>query len=123
MQLIKDSTVAFKYCDDCGITHTSLMCLRKPRHFMRTVSEKTLDRRGQTKREWLRLNPPDERGTWTCYLQISSACPIKLTASTLNLEHVKSKARYPELRYDLNNIKPACSPCNKLKGSRDVEEL
>lgn len=115
--------MANKYCDGCGITHTSIMCFNKPRRSIRKESVKTHDRRTETSREWFKLNPPDEKGVWICYLTISPRCPIKLTRSTIRLEHVKSKARYPELKYSVDNLKPACDYCNKLKGSQEVAEV
>lgn len=110
-----------KYCG--GNTHTSLMCLHKPRVPIKQESDKAHAKRTETSREWFRLNPPDAKGLWYCYLQISPFCPIKLTRSTIRLEHVKSKTRYPELKYVQSNIRPSCDFCNKLKGSLDLEEL
>lgn len=111
-------------CKFCGKTdHTSLMCLKKPRRPIKKESAKTLSKRTATRREWFKLNPPDDKGVWVCYLQISPECPIKLTRSTITLEHVRSKVRAPELKYDINNLRPACGYCNKLKGSLDLNEL
>lgn len=110
-----------KYCG--GETHTSLKCFNKPRKRIHPISSDTYFKRKKLRIKWFELNTPDENGEWACYLQISPLCPKKITYSTINLEHVKSKARYPELRYDLDNIKPACSECNRIKGSRDVDEL
>lgn len=69
------------------------------------------------------LNPVDENGYWYCYLRISPECPYKLTKQTLQIEHVKSKVRYPHLRYEPTNLRPACGFCNALKDSLDLEEL
>lgn len=111
-------------CKHCGSeTHYSLMCFQKPRKKIHPVSSTTYFKRKKMRRAWFEKNPPDGKGVWICYLQISPNCPKKVTYSTINLEHVKSKVRYPELRYDLDNIKPACSFCNTLKGSKDVDEL
>jgi hypothetical protein len=99
------------------------MCLNKPRKALKQESEKTHDLRTLTNREWFKVNPPDEKGVWICYLQISPNCPVKLTRSTIQLEHVKSKARHPELKYEISNLKPACNNCNQLKRSLDVEDL
>ncbi len=110
-----------KYCGES--THTSLMCLKKPRRPLKKESEKTKSKRIAVSREWFKLNPPSPKGTWECYLQISPECPRVLTRSTITLEHVKSRARHPELKYDITNLKPSCAPCNFLKGSLDVEEL
>lgn len=99
------------------------MCFNKPRRRIKLVSSKTLTQEQEAKREWLRLNPPDERGRWYCYLQISPKCYKVLTTATLRQEHVKSKVRYPELKYVVSNRKAACDPCNAMKGSRDLDEI
>lgn len=111
-------------CKYCGSDkHTSLMCFNKPRKRIKQVSDKKLHKKQEVDRLWYELNPPDEKGLWYCYLRISPECPGWLTRSTINLEHVKSKARYPELRYEVTNLKPACTHCNELKGSKDIDEL
>lgn len=110
-----------KYCG--GTDHTSLMCLHKPRRPIANESAATKSKRTAVSRLWYELNPPDAKGLWYCYLRISPECPVVLTRSTITLEHVKSKVRHPELKYEVTNLKAACSPCNKLKGSLDIEEL
>lgn len=112
-----------KYCDGCGVTHSTIMCFNKPRRAIKKEADKTRDKRTEVSRLWFELNPPDSRGVWYCYLRISPQCHIKLTRSTIRLEHVKSKVRYPELKYEVTNLKEACDPCNKMKGSRDLEEI
>jgi len=98
------------------------MCFNKPRVKLRKESNKTKTKRQQTRHTWFDENPPNAKGVWICYLNIASNCHVQLTASTIRLEHDKSKARHPELKYDIKNIKPACDPCNKLKGSMSAEE-
>lgn len=111
-------------CKHCGSEmHYSLMCFNKPRRRIKPISDKNKLKEQQTKREWFELNPPNEKGLWYCYLRISPLCPWVLTRSTITLEHVRSRARHPELKFDVTNLKPACTQCNKLKGSRDVDEL
>lgn len=110
-----------KYCGKPG--HSSLMCQSKPRRAMKKESEKTESKRTATSRQWFKENPPDHKGTWECYLQISPQCPVRITRSTITLEHVKPKNRYKELRYITLVIKPACEFCNKLKGPWTLEEL
>ena len=112
-----------KYCDDCDITHYPIMCFNKPRVRLRTISTKTLSKTQATRHLWLKLNPPTEQGFWICYLNISPFCLLKLTQATLKLDHVKARSRYPELKYDVSNLRPACEFCNDMKGSRDLEEL
>jgi 5-methylcytosine-specific restriction endonuclease McrA len=111
-------------CKHCGSDkHTSLMCFLKPRRRLKPIRDSTKLKEQQTKREWFVLNPPNEKGLWFCYLGISPICPNWLTRSTITLEHVKSKARHPELKFVVTNLKPACSFCNAIKGSRDIDEL
>lgn len=109
------------YCQ--GVDHRSMNCSKKPQKKMLKESGKSREKRLNTRKEWFKLNPPSEKGEWICYLNFSPECPLWLTRSTIQLEHVKSKARHPELRYDVANIRPACAACNKLKGSLDVEEI
>lgn len=90
---------------------------------MRQEAVKTRLNREQTRDKWLLANPPDQNGQWECYLQISVHCPRFVTRETLNLEHVKPKNKYPELKHEIGNIRPACQPCNKLKGSFELDEL
>ena len=126
-----------KSCYKCGSdSHTSFMCrhwggkggkdpvdklkLYKP---LRNESKKSHSKRMSTRRVWYENNPPDKDGFWCCYLNISSLCIRKLTRDTLTLEHVESKVRHPELKYDVSNIRPACPACNRLKGSRSLAQL
>lgn len=110
-----------KYCG--GSNHTSLMCQQKPRKALNNERASTKSRRTATSRLWFKGNPPDHDGTWGCYLHISPHCPIRVTRSTLQQEHIKPKNRYKELRYMTLNIKASCEFCNKLKGPWTLEEL
>ena len=113
-----------KKCKFCGgIGHGALTCSQKPRKFIKKESNKYRKKRQDTSRAWYRANPPDSNGNWVCYLQIATECPRILTRETITLEHVKPKVRYPELRFDISNLKPACSLCNKEKASRELHEL
>lgn len=118
-----------KYCK--SLSHWPFQCyqrpkakaLQKPRKAIKHESYKTKGLRFKLRAEWYELNPPDAHGEWTCYLQISPLCPIKVNEQTLNREHVRSKARAPELKYDVTNIRPACSFCNERKRSLDIVDL
>lgn len=111
-------------CKYCGRTnHFSINCFNKPHRPIKPISDKRLNKKQETDRKWYRLNPPDDKGVWLCYLQIAPDCPRKLTRSTITLEHVKSKVRYPELIFEVANLKPACSACNNIKQSLDLEDL
>lgn len=109
-----------KYCD--SDRHTSLMCYNKPRTSLKPVSNKTKAKTSELKWLWIEQNPP-VKGLWECYLRIHPDCPKYVTLEMLNIEHVKSRARHPELKYELSNLKAACRPCNKAKRSLDLEDL
>jgi len=113
-----------KTCKKCGERAYSDYCFRhKQKRKIRRVSEKTYEKNRILRYKWYKKNKPDENGHWECYLQISSRCPVKLTKGTLTLEHVEAKVRSPQKKWVLNNIRPSCSWCNKLKGSQSLEEL
>lgn len=62
--------------------------------------------------KWKKTQEPNHEGYYVCYI-----CGKWITY--LVAEHVKSKARHPELRTDPNNLKPTCDDCNREKGSKD----
>lgn len=111
-------------CKYCGShDHYSIMCFSRPRRPLKKESDKTHDERTKVNRLWFELNPPNSKGVWFCYLQISPECPKKVTRSTIRLEHVKPKVRYPELKFEVTNLRPSCDACNKVKGSLEIHEL
>lgn len=128
-----------KACKNCGdefnqYNTTQTLCARcsyekyqnqsrRPRKAIRKVSKKTEQKEIDAKYAWFDANPPDENGHWFCYLMIHPLCPYVLDRSTITQEHVKPKQRYPELKYDITNRKPSCSPCNALKSGRSLESL
>lgn len=108
-----------RYCGSRG--HWPYACYQNPnRKAVRHVGKYT-KRWFQTRKQWIKENPPDEHGFWKCYLMIAPNCQRYLTEDSLTLDHVKSRSRHPELRFEKENLQPACKPCNKLKGSRDLE--
>lgn len=70
--------------------------------------------------EWFAAHPAK---TYECYLRIAPSCPRTMTKDETTLDHVKSRGRHPELRYEQSNLRPCCWPCNTMKGSRDLEEV
>lgn len=111
-------------CKLCGSQwHTAWLCKLKSKKPMRQEAVKTKAKRTEVRVLWFDLNPPDEYGRWQCYLRIAPNCYGYLTRETVDLEHVDSKARRPDLKFDVQNLKPACPPCNQLKGSRSAEEF
>lgn len=85
-----------------------------------------------TRATWIRRNPPDEQGYWYCYLRIHPWCTPKLTVDTekvgygvgmLTLDHIVARTRDTSKRFDMENLKPACSYCNDMKGSKSLDEV
>ncbi len=98
-----------RYCGRQG--HQSLVCGYKPNKKLK--SGKVAVRWTQTRKQWMRDNPPP----WVCYI-----CGKYLDEHTMVIDHVQSRSRHPELRFEVSNLRPACVPCNERKGSRDLEE-
>jgi 5-methylcytosine-specific restriction endonuclease McrA len=65
--------------------------------------------------EWFKNNPQDR---YQCYI-----CGDMLLPNETQLDHIASRARHPELRFIESNLAPVCHRCNRLKGSRDLEEV
>lgn len=111
-----------KPCKICGDDHPAFVCPKRKRKAMRKEAVKTKAKRLSTRKLWFELNRSDSSGFWYCYLNISPQCLKRLTEATIVLEHEQAKVRRPDLKYDVKNIKPSCSPCNELKGSLSAEE-
>lgn len=111
-------------CKWCGSNdHYSYTCFQRPRKPLPVESKESQGKRMRTRRAWFRLNKPDATGHWDCYLQIAPDCLRRVTTATIDLEHVRSKTRHPKLKFRVENIKPSCQPCNKLKRSWSVQDL
>jgi 5-methylcytosine-specific restriction endonuclease McrA len=70
----------------------------------------------RVRREWVKLNPPDHQGGYLCAL-----CGTWVSKEYMELDHILSRTRAPELEFELSNLQPTCSPCNEAKGSRVVD--
>lgn len=64
----------------------------------------------KTKREWFKLHPAE---FYICYL-----CGMIKPKSEITLDHVLPRSARPDLRNNLDNLKPACWTCNSIKGSK-----
>lgn len=114
-------SVACKICQSPD--HTQFYCSQKPRPQLKATSL----RRGTkklgngkvallwqaTRKTWLTLHKPP----YTCHY-----CGFPLTVKTVTLDHLISRSRRPDLRYELSNLVPACWNCNKMKGSLSHDE-
>lgn len=66
----------------------------------------------RTRREWVKLNRPNHQGYYVCCI-----CGKWVPEKAMQLDHILSRSRHPELRFDLTNLQPSCGPCNQKKGS------
>ena len=74
----------------------------------------------ETRHKWIQANAAP---SWICHLQIAENCPKILILETLTLDHYHTRSSRPDLRYDLDNLRPACFRCNGLRGSRSMQNL
>lgn len=107
-----------KVCDKPG--HTAFYCPKRARKPLATT--RTLKQNGKQHKRWQAArrrwfnNHPDEE--FTCYI-----CGRRMDRAETTLDHVRSRSRAPELRYDQGNLRPCCWDCNNKKGSKDIEEV
>ncbi len=114
---MQTKTPLCRLCDGEG--HYAFQCPKKAKRPL--ISTKKLKQNGKhnyewqkTKRKWYKKNHSD---SYTCHI-----CGKHLTREETTLDHIKSRGRAPELRYEPSNIAPACWPCNQNKGSLDLEQ-
>lgn len=119
-----------KPCKHCGLLgHFSYACFQNPKRALKVIKRSPINKIGKTTKQWyvtratwIRKNPPPIEGKyWECYLQIHEWCPRRIDISHLTLDHVVSRSRDPSLRFNLDNLKPACIYCNEKKGSRAID--
>lgn len=70
-----------------------------------------------TRRKWISENPPNHQGYYVCWI-----CGVWVASNAFELDHVESRSRHPERRFDLTNLRPSCHSCNAEKGSGEVEQ-
>lgn len=100
-------------CKFCGkIDHTTFNCYEKPKAKLKKGKQ---DKQWVvTRRTWFKANPAEH---YTCYI-----CGKWLFPNQVTLDHIKSRGRYPELRYVLSNLAPCCYKCNVDKGSKEYNK-
>jgi 5-methylcytosine-specific restriction endonuclease McrA len=128
-----------KPCKHCGLMgHFSYACYQNPKRKLKELkrtaikrSTKPINKVGKTTKQWfitratwIKKNPPPiENRYWICYLQIHPWCPVRIDIEHLTLDHVVSRSRAPSLRFNADNLKPACTYCNTEKGSRSLDQV
>jgi 5-methylcytosine-specific restriction endonuclease McrA len=101
-----------KYCDEEG--HTAFNCPKRPKNVLNTFGPYA-QKMKKVRLEWFKLNPSDHAGYWYCWL-----CGKGIKKGEVELDHVLSRSRHPELRFELSNLKPSCHDCNTNKGSKEA---
>ena len=97
----------------CGVCQYNASKPRKRLRRIGKVGAKWIE----TRREYIETHPPDSDGKWPCYLGVAKNCLKRMTIDELTLDHMLSRTRRPDLRFDQTNLAPCCLPCNELKGS------
>jgi 5-methylcytosine-specific restriction endonuclease McrA len=101
-----------RYCD--SEDHTIFYCPVKPKNLIKPIGGKYYQKMVKIRKEWYRQNLPDHSGYYYC-----AYCGKAITRAETELDHVLSRSRHPELRFELSNLKPSCHNCNVEKGSRE----
>lgn len=118
-----------RYCENCGVTHTALMCFHKPRKPLKIIvpikTHTTLNPKGpktdewlKTRKAWVKANPPDHSGYWYC-----SYCGKALKKDEMTLDHIWPRTKRGDLIHEFSNLTPACYDCNRRKGSKNPENF
>lgn len=71
----------------------------------------------QTRRKWIKENPPNFQGYWVCYL-----CGKWIDKYEMTLDHIIPRSGDATLIHDFSNLQPACYPCNSEKGSKRLDK-
>lgn len=69
----------------------------------------------KARNEWIRQNPPNHEGYYTCWL-----CGSWVKAEEMELDHIKSRTRASHLRFVQSNLAPSHHICNQEKGSTEI---
>ena len=128
-----------KPCKHCGLMgHFPYACYQNPKRAIKQIkrtalkrSTKPINKIGKTTKQWMvnrvtwiKKNPPPVEGKyWICYLQIHPWCPRRIDVAHLTIDHVVSRSRNAKLRFNLDNLKPACIYCNGEKGSKSLDQV
>lgn len=54
------------------------------------------------------------------YKAIGKTCLKCNSHKNIHIDHIKPKSKYPRSSFDLMNLQPLCSKCNKLKSNKEI---
>lgn len=104
-----------KWCKEDNPKHWPYQCRNNPKMTARPLKRfkagKVSHTWQRTREIWFRENYQD---SYNCFY-----CGRHLWIYEVTLDHYLSRSRHPELRYDLENLRPSCALCNYEKGSID----
>jgi 5-methylcytosine-specific restriction endonuclease McrA len=66
----------------------------------------------KVRKQWLKDNPPNHQNYYVCAI-----CAKWVEAENIEVDHILSRSRRPDLRFDHANLQPLCHRCNTKKGS------
>lgn len=66
-----------------------------------------------TRKYWIKNNPPDHAGYYTCGI-----CHQSVHIDEVTIDHKIPRSHAPHLRYEMSNLQPAHWFCNTQKGSK-----
>jgi 5-methylcytosine-specific restriction endonuclease McrA len=121
-----------KHCKKCdGFGHSAINCFRNPKATIKVTKglKKTgsYTMRMQTiRRKWFKQNPSNQGYYYCIYCGKAVTRDPDLLAmgvERVELDHIHSRSRYPELRFELTNLAPSCHNCNTEKGSKEKKGL
>lgn len=111
------------FCDEMG--HTQFYCPVKPRDILKNKGKYT-KKWTYTRARWLLDHPPDDNGFYYCIVCGKPLVKHRIfehaNYEIVTLDHIISRSRAPELRYDSDNLVPMCLEHNHDKGSLDLKE-
>lgn len=121
MPMLSGGVRKCKHCRKDG--HTAFNCPQRPR---KTLQTKTRLKSGRYTAAYRRLREEffeyHEKDVYYCFYCKHIGLDNPMPRKTTQVEHFYSKARRPDLRFEMSNLVPSCSYHNKDKGSMNGPE-
>jgi 5-methylcytosine-specific restriction endonuclease McrA len=123
-----------KWCKEQEPKHWPYQCRLSPKNIAKANEpqkpRKPIPKVGKVTKEWfnfrkeyLKLHPPNSDGKYECYLKTTPLCPGRMYPKDMSLDHVIPKGSLVgrQLKYNEDNLRTSCFPCNSDKGSQSLE--
>ena len=124
--LVKERNVMSieRLCKSCGKTFSQFnrMQTKCPLCSLNTFNKgkKPMRKIGPVTRKWIETRSDyfaKYKGPYYCYI-----CGKHLDINEVQLDHIQSRVRAPQLRNELKNLAPICATDNKSKGSMSLDQ-